>query len=392
MLRELVLNEEERKKRFAVHLAKKKREEVKHDRTANNPTRFTEQNMNYELATSVVEPIHSTSSQSSIEFSSFSSTTRAVMCPSQTSASPSSQSTKTNSLYSICQENTPLSSRLDQYSSLSSRFEPNTYLSSGADKNTSLPFGSKQNTSLSSGFGQNKVSMPAWSTPDCGLVHSLIKEETPPDASDGSPYQNMPPLKPVRISENFSPISQQSSRQHTNLYADRESNLSIKMNSLNDWKPEMHDVKVRFFFRCKISSLINIFLYVKIFILKHLKNTFYEDTQKILAFSHSYPGSRESVITKLKRIKPAKLKETCGKVIRDKPGSEKNESEGVIDKTDQELSVNSTENDICGDGLILEYLHKKFGIKKRESAPVVKNKESIELEAGSLEGTELLNR
>ena len=139
---------------------------------------------------------------------------------------------------------------------------------------------------------------------------------------------------------------------------------------------------------------------MKIFILKHLKNTFYEDTQKIVAFSHSYPGSRESVITKLKRIKPAKLKETCGKVVQDKPGLEKNQSEGVIekiiDKTDQELFVNSTENDIYGDGLILEYLHKKFGTKKRESAPVVKNKESVEYEAGSLEGSqkgaELLNR
>ena len=244
MLRELVLNEEERKERFAVHLAKKKREQVKPDRTANNPTRFEEQNLNYELATNVVEPIHSTSSQSSIEFSSFSFATRALMCPSQTSSSPSRLSTNTNSVYSICQENTPLSSRLDQYSSLSSRFEPNTFLSSGSEKKTSLPFGSEQNTSLSSGFGQNEVSMPAWSTPDCRLVHSLIKEETPPDASDGSLYQNMPPLKPVRISENFSPIYQQSSRQHTNLYADSESNLSIKS---NDWKPEMHDVKVRFF-------------------------------------------------------------------------------------------------------------------------------------------------
>ena len=51
---------------------------------------------------------------------------------------------------------------------------------------------------------------------------------------------------------------------------------------------------------------------------------------------------------------------------------------------------------IDDDQLIFKYIHKKFGIKKREWAPIVKKIDSIVSEDDQLEGTsrgiELLNR
>ena len=113
------------------------------------------------------------------------------------------------------------------------------------------------------------------------------------------------------------------------------------------------------------------------------------------------PGSRESVILMSKRKNPEELVEICATDNKDNLGIEnfKTEDEIMDDIRHDELTLISKDDDmeaIDDDQLIFKYIHKKFGIKKREWAPIVKKIDSIVSEDDQLEGTsrgiELLNR
>ena len=104
------------------------------------------------------------------------------------------------------------------------------------------------------------------------------------------------------------------------------------------------------------------------------------------------PGSRESVILMSKRKTPEELVEICATDNKDNLGIEnfKTEDEIMDDIRHDELTLISKDDDmeaIDDDQLIFKYIHKKFGIKKREWAPIVKKIDSIVSEDDQLEGT-----
>ena len=104
------------------------------------------------------------------------------------------------------------------------------------------------------------------------------------------------------------------------------------------------------------------------------------------------PGSRESVILMSKRKNPEELVEICATDNKDNLGIEnfKTEDEIMDDIRHDELTLISKDDDmeaIDDDQLIFKYIHKKFGIKKREWAPIVKKIDSIVSEDDQLEGT-----
>ena len=112
--------------------------------------------------------------------------------------------------------------------------------------------------------------------------------------------------------------------------------------------------------------------------------------------------SWESVNLISTRKNPEELVETCSaKNIKANLGIEnlKIEDEIMEDIKDDKLIFISKEadiEDIDEDELIFKYIHKKFGTKKRECAPIVEKIDSIVLEVDPLEGTsrgtDLLNR
>ena len=104
------------------------------------------------------------------------------------------------------------------------------------------------------------------------------------------------------------------------------------------------------------------------------------------------PGSRESVILMSKRKTPQELVDICATDNKDNLGIEnfKTEDEIMDDIRHDELTLISKDDDmeaIDDDQLIFKYIHKKFGIKKREWAPIVKKIDSIVSEDDQLEGT-----
>jgi hypothetical protein len=256
MLLELVLNEEEKKERFAAHLARKKSQEPAPDIVANSntQTRFREENSSELFATSVIDPIYSTSPQRSSEFWDTHSTSRALVCPSLTPASSYNNlptgtvspikntswtsdpslpliPTNTMSLSSMLQQNTSSSSIFEQNTSLSTMFEQNASFSSRFEEQSPLSFrgeqiasleseqnaslGSEQNASFSSEFQLNNALLYSRMGQNPFSFSSLFVKNSP----GFSPYQNMPPLQPV-------------SRSKIN-------------NSSKNWKQEKHGLKVK---------------------------------------------------------------------------------------------------------------------------------------------------
>ena len=103
------------------------------------------------------------------------------------------------------------------------------------------------------------------------------------------------------------------------------------------------------------------------------------------------PGSRESVILMSKRKTPQELVDICATDNKDNLGIEHFKTGWNYGwYQNDELTFISKDvvmEAIDDDQLIFKYIHKKFGIKKREWAPIVKKIDSIVSEDDQLEGT-----
>ena len=167
---EQVLNEEEKKQIFKASMAKKKRGETMPYGAATSQIIFAEEHSSVLLDTNVVKPIHSGSSQRSIELSMTNPRPRALALPFQMTASsnynrptgtvaPIQNLTLTSSWTSVPLPSTSLSSRFEHKTFLFSRSKPNTYLPSRSGQDASLSSIFEQNTFSSSGFEQSHTSL-----------------------------------------------------------------------------------------------------------------------------------------------------------------------------------------------------------------------------------------
>jgi hypothetical protein len=340
---EMVLNEEEKKERFRASLLKKKREEA-FDGTASSQARFEEGSSTVTADSNIVEPSHSTSPQRFIEFPRTNSIPRALILPSQvTGSSYNNRPTGTvaplqNPSSSHPWKPAPLQSMLEtkQNTSVSSRFEQNTSFSSR----------SEQNTSLSSGFEQKNISQYSRMGQEPNPLSSIFVQNTTPRPILNSPHSR---LVPTQIKQERTP----------------DATAYPPYKNMPPLQP--------------VNTSENF-------------SSFYQSSS-YPPFSHNDHDSCESVILMSRRKTQEELKVTCVKDYQGGSELEALKSEYIIDTKDFELLDSG---DICDDELIFKYIHKKFGSKNRELAPVVKNTETFVSEFDPLEGTsretELSNR
>ena len=349
---EMVLNEDEKKERFKASLLKKKREEAS-DGTATYQVRFEEGRSTVAADSNIVELSYSASPQRFIEFPRTNSIPRALILPSQvTGSSYNNRPTETvaplqNPSSSHPWKPAPLQSMLETNTSyLTNRFEQNTSVSSRFEQNTSFSSRSEQNTSLSSGFEQNNLS-----------VYSRMGQKPSPLSSIF--VQNAAPRPTLNIPH--------SRLMHSQIKQERTPDATGYPPYKN--MPPLQPVNTSENF-----------------------SSFYQSSSNP-PFSHNDHGSRESVILMSRRKTQEELKVTCVKDYQGGSELEALKSEDIIDTKDFELLDSG---DICDDELIFKYIHKKFGSKNRELAPVVKNTETFVSEFDPLEGTsrgtELSNR